>query len=86
MSYVDAFLDQEHDVLHVVERVNGKRHFKEFPINYTAYYEDHNGKYETIYGRKVSRVKERSKKKFNREMPRQRGGAARRTRSPEASV
>jgi hypothetical protein len=68
MSYVDAYLDQEHDVLHVVERVDGKRIFKEFPVNYTAYYDDHNGKFETIYGRKVSRVKERSKKKFNREL------------------
>jgi DNA polymerase elongation subunit (family B) len=68
MSYVDAYLDQEHDVLHVVERVNGKRIFKEFPVNYTAYYDDHNGKFETIYGKRVGRVKERSKKKFNREL------------------
>ena len=68
MSYVDAYLDQEHDVLHVVERVLGKRVFKEFPVNYTAYYDDHNGKFETIYGKRVSRVVERSKKKFNREL------------------
>ena len=68
MSYVDAYLAQEHDVLHVVERVDGKRIFKEFPINYTAYYDDHNGKHETIFGNRVSRVTERSKKKFNREL------------------
>jgi len=68
MSYVDVYFDQEHDVLHVVERVNGKRIFKEFPVNYTAYYDDHNGKFETIYGNRVGRIKERSKKKFNREL------------------
>ena len=68
MSYVDAFLMQERDILHVVERSGGKRIFKEFPVNYTAYYEDHNGKHETIFGTRATRVVQRSKKKFNREL------------------
>jgi len=69
MSYVDAFLMQERDILYVVERSpEGKRVFKEFPINYTAYYEDHNGKYETIFGTRASRVVQRSKKKFQKEL------------------
>ena len=68
MSYVDAFLMQERDILHVVERSNGNRVFKEFPVHYTAYYEDHNGKHETIFGTRATRVVQRSKKKFNREL------------------
>ena len=68
MSYVDAFLMQERDILHVVERSNGKRIFKEFPVNYTAYYEDHNGRHETIFGTRATRLTQRSKKKFNREL------------------
>ena len=68
MSYVDAFLMQERDILHVVERSNGNRIFKEFPVNYTAYYEDHNGRHETIFGTRATRLTQRSKKKFNREL------------------
>ena len=68
MSYVDAFLMQERDILHVVERSNGKRIFKEFPVNYTAYYEDHNGRHETIFGTRATQIVQRSKKKFNREL------------------
>ena len=31
MSFVDAWFDREHDPIHVVERVNGKREYREFP-------------------------------------------------------
>ncbi len=68
MSYVDAFLMQERDILHVVERRDGQRIFKEFPVNYTAYYEDHNGRHDTIFGTRATRIVQRSKKKFNREL------------------
>jgi DNA polymerase elongation subunit (family B) len=68
MSYVDAFLMQERDILHVVERRDGQRIFKEFPVNYTAYYEDHNGRHDTIFGTRATQIVQRSKKKFNREL------------------
>jgi DNA polymerase elongation subunit (family B) len=68
MSYVDAHFSPERDMLYVVERVNGKRVFKEFPVNYTAYYEDHNGRQDTIFSTKATKVTHRSKKKFNREL------------------
>ena len=34
MSYIDALFDRKADRIHVVERVNGERVYKEFPANY----------------------------------------------------
>ena len=36
MSYVDAFHNRDTDTIHVVERVDGKREFKEYPGKYTT--------------------------------------------------
>ena len=68
MSYVDALHDKEHDRIHVVERVNGERVFKEYPINYTFYYPDPRGKFTSIFGTPVSRFTTRSNKEFRREL------------------
>ena len=38
MSYVDAIFDRDADLIRVVERREGKRHFTEYPIRYTFYY------------------------------------------------
>ena len=38
MSYVDAQFDRDQDVIRVVERKDGKRHFTEYPVKYTFYY------------------------------------------------
>ena len=38
MSYVDAMFDRDADIIRVVERKEGKRHFTEYPIKYTFYY------------------------------------------------
>ena len=40
MSYVDAHLDRDYNKIHVVERVNGKREYKDFPANYVFYYNE----------------------------------------------
>ena len=29
--YIDALIDRDKDIIHVVERVNGKRVFREYP-------------------------------------------------------
>jgi len=68
MSYIDAHFVEERDILNVVERTDGKRKFKEFPVQYKAYYEDVNGKYETIFGTRATQVTQRSKKKFHKEL------------------
>lgn len=68
MSYVDAILDTKSDRIYVVERSSeGKRLFKEYPTNYTFYYDDPRGKYRTIFGNPVSRFSSRKKSEFEKE-------------------
>jgi DNA polymerase elongation subunit (family B) len=66
--YVDAFYDREKEVVNVVERVNGERIYKTYPARYFFYYKDDKGKYESIYGEKLSRVNAKNKKEFYREL------------------
>jgi DNA polymerase elongation subunit (family B) len=68
MSYVDAIIDRERERIHVVERVNGNRLYKEYPVNYQFYYEDPKGKWQSIYGTPVTRVSARSSKEFRKEL------------------
>ena len=50
MSYVDALFDRDKDRIHVVERVDGRREYREYPANYVFYYDDPRGKFQSIYG------------------------------------
>ena len=68
MSYIDALFDREHDRIHVVERVNGKRVYKEFPAEYRFYYDDARGKFRSIYDTPVSRFSTRNNKEFRKEV------------------
>ena len=68
MSYVDALFDRQKDRIHVVERVNGQREYKEYPPNYVFYYDDPRGKHRTIYGTPVTRVATRNGKEFQKEV------------------
>ena len=68
MSYVDALFDREHDRIHVVERRNGVRQFKEYPANYIFYYDDPRGKFQSIYGTPVARFSTRNNKEFRKEV------------------
>ena len=54
--YVDALLDRDKDIIHVVERVNNRKEFREYPARYVFYYKDNKGKYESIFGDKLERV------------------------------
>ena len=73
MSYVDAILDRDTDRIHVVERINGKRIYNEYPANYVFYYDDPRGKYRTIYDTPVTRFATRSGKEFQRELKSHKG-------------
>ena len=73
MSYVDALFDREKDRIHVVERVNGRREYREFPATYCFYYADPRGKHKSIYGRPVSRFSTRNNKEFRKELRIQNG-------------
>jgi len=67
MSYVDSLYDREHDRIHVVERINGERVYKEYPAEYLFYYDDPHGKFTSIYGTPVTRFSTRSGKEFRKE-------------------
>lgn len=68
MSYVDALFDRGSDRIHIVERVNGERVYREYPANYIFYYDDPRGKFRTVYGTPVSRFSSRSQKEFQKEL------------------
>jgi DNA polymerase elongation subunit (family B) len=68
MSYIDALHDRDSDRIFVVERGSDqKRHYKEYPANYTFYYTDNKGKYRSIYGTPVSRFSTRKRSEFEKE-------------------
>jgi DNA polymerase elongation subunit (family B) len=68
MAYVDALLDRKNEKVFVVERVDGKRIYKDYPINYVFYYEDGNGSFKSIYDTPVRRVNCRSSREFHNEL------------------
>ena len=68
MSYVDASFDRDADLIRVVERKEGKRHFTEYPIKYTFYYKDPRGKHKSIYGDPLNRIVSKSTKDFRKEL------------------
>ena len=68
MPYVDAIHDRKNDRIHVAERVDGKRVFKEYPANYIFYYDDPRGKFKSIYNTPVSRFSTRNGKEFQKEL------------------
>ena len=72
MSYVDALFDRSKDRIHIVERNNGMREYKEYPANYVFYYDDPKGKYRTIFDTPVSRVGCKTNKEFRKELGMQR--------------
>jgi len=68
MSYIDALFDREHDRIHIVERRDGERQYREYPANYIFYYDDARGKFQSIYGTPVSRFSTRNNKEFRKEV------------------
>ena len=68
MSYVDAYLEKNSDTVKVVERVNGKRIFREYPAQYMFYYDDVKGKHRTIFNTPVSRFSTKSNKLYQKEL------------------
>lgn len=65
--YIDAYLDRQTEIVHVVERVDGKRVFKEYPADYSFYVENPNGPEKSIFGTRVSKVKCRTSQDLRRE-------------------
>jgi DNA polymerase elongation subunit (family B) len=68
MSYVDAMWVRDRDIIKVVERDSKQnRVYREYPANYTFYYPDKKGKYNSIYGEKLTKVTCKTWKDFMRE-------------------
>jgi len=68
MSYVDAMFDRDSDIIRVVERKDGKRHFHEYQAKYTFYYKDERGKYKSVYGDPLTRIVCKNTKDFRKEV------------------
>jgi len=68
MSYVDALFDRDQDIIRAVERKDGKRTFREYPVKYTFYYKDQRGKYKSVYGDPLSRIVCKNTKDFRKEV------------------
>jgi DNA polymerase elongation subunit (family B) len=68
LSYVDALFDRDHDLIKVVERKDGVRTFREYPVKYTFYYKDPKGKYKSVYGDPLSRIVCKNTKDFRKEI------------------
>jgi len=68
LSYIDALFDREHDRIHIVERRDGQRHYREYPANYIFYYDDPRGKFQSIFGTPVARFSTRNNKEFRKEI------------------
>lgn len=69
ISYIDALHDRAKDKIHVVERdQNGKRVYKEYPVQYICYFDDSKGKFTTSYDTPVSRFVTTSNKEFRKEL------------------
>lgn len=63
MSYIDAYKDQQ-NVIHVIERENGKRVFRDYKSNFVFYYEDKNGLYTSLWNTKCSKYSTTNSKEF----------------------
>ena len=68
MSYVDAYFDRDSDIIRTVERRDGKRHYTEYPVKYTFYYEDPRGKHKSVYGDPLTRIVCKNTKDFRKEL------------------
>ena len=68
MSYIDGFFDRNADTIRVVDRKDGKRVFKEFPVRYTFFYEDQKGKYKSTTGKPLHRIVCKNTKDFHKEL------------------
>ena len=66
--YVDAIFDKVHNVVKVVERINGNRLFTNYTVEHTFYYDSKKGIYKNIFGNPVAKFSTTSRKKFNNEL------------------
>lgn len=67
MTYVDALLEKEKNVIHVVERANGKRVFNSYSSRYVVYWPSERGKHTSIFGERLEKFETTRWEEFQRE-------------------
>lgn len=65
--YIDAIHDKKTDTIHVVERVNGERVYKQYPANYTFYYPNKKGKFTSIFNEPLDIFTTSSRTEYEKE-------------------
>jgi len=69
MSYVDAIIDREKNIIHVAERLpDGRRVLTEHPTKYVVYWPSERGKWTSIHGTKLDKFQTFKDKEFKREL------------------
>jgi DNA polymerase elongation subunit (family B) len=68
MSYVSARRNKKTQQIDVVERINGKRVYNSFPIDYSFYVSDSKGKYTSIYNTPLTKITPKSSTEFYKEL------------------
>lgn len=66
--YVSARLNKKTEKVDVVERINGKRLYASYPVDYSFYVDDPRGQYTTIYKTPVTKVEPKSNAEFHKEL------------------
>lgn len=74
MSYVDAYHDKSRDIIHVSERIDGKRVIVTHKPIYDFYYADPKGKHRSVYGEPVTQVVCKTSKEFRKNVAINKGG------------
>ena len=67
MTYVDAWYHKEKDLVRVVERLNGRRTYKDYPAKYVFYYPEKGGAFTSMHGESLTRVQVSSNKAMDKE-------------------
>jgi DNA polymerase elongation subunit (family B) len=69
MSYVDALLDRDKDIIYIVERDDkGKRVYQEYKAKYIFYYPDPKGKYRGVDGESLTKFVTSKRSEFQKEL------------------
>jgi len=68
MSYISAIQNKKTNCIDVAERVNGKRIFNTYPVDYSFYIDDPNGNHKTIYNTPVTKIIPKSSSEFYKEL------------------
>lgn len=66
--FIDAYYDRNKDRVRVVERVNGKRVFQDYPARHVFYYTHPVGSHRSIFGDACKKFETTDSRKFKREL------------------